>query len=471
MERIFALEDYRTKPKNLRCPSCGKKTFKRYIDKRNGRALADDVGICDNRNKCRYHKGYSEFFKSNPNYVHPDRTEELPKEELCFLDPELLEKSKARFKNNGLYRWLSCLGFEHGDLARYFYQNQIGSTKSGEVVFWYVDYMKRVRTGQIVHYHDNGKRNRERSASSVPYRLQKKGLYTQCFFNEYLLNGMIEGEAFGLIEAPKSAHICSIYKYKGVKRWLSYTSQASLSREKLEAVAHLIKGKTCYLSHDFHFSDRMINGTLEATQKREGNILKYSRTGLEKKDMQSKKALLEEFGVNVIICDSPLGEFDDTSNDIADYLTLTKKHLLSFRVCDKCSKQRPLQFFPSISDHVCFGCLDTKPRYSSKAVVLEDAKDHEALNAFIQLFDLDPQTARFQDGWEVLAPYLANKDYTEPQEIKYHDADKWLDSHFGERIELDVFKAMINSFVMINQHLQQEFKEETNSFIIKQISK
>lgn len=44
------------------CPSCGKRSFKPYVDE-DGQILSDIVGRCDREHKCRYHLAPSQYLR------------------------------------------------------------------------------------------------------------------------------------------------------------------------------------------------------------------------------------------------------------------------------------------------------------------------------------------------------------------------------------------------------------------------
>lgn len=61
------------------CPSCGHKTFVRYIDMETGNPLAEDIGRCDREINCGYHKKPKDYFADGGNkpakgYWFPNRT-------------------------------------------------------------------------------------------------------------------------------------------------------------------------------------------------------------------------------------------------------------------------------------------------------------------------------------------------------------------------------------------------------------
>ena len=53
----YILEKYKGWSSRYTCPKCGRShCFTRYIDTWTGQYLADDVGMCDHKKNCGYHK-------------------------------------------------------------------------------------------------------------------------------------------------------------------------------------------------------------------------------------------------------------------------------------------------------------------------------------------------------------------------------------------------------------------------------
>ena len=64
----FEFEKYNGPNSRYTCPKCGRPhCFTRYIDTETNQYLSDDVGICDHKNNCGYHKPPREYFKEHGN--------------------------------------------------------------------------------------------------------------------------------------------------------------------------------------------------------------------------------------------------------------------------------------------------------------------------------------------------------------------------------------------------------------------
>ena len=60
----YILAPYGGKKSKYRCPRCnGKNELTRYVDLHNQCHVADNVGLCNNKNKCGYHYPPREYFK------------------------------------------------------------------------------------------------------------------------------------------------------------------------------------------------------------------------------------------------------------------------------------------------------------------------------------------------------------------------------------------------------------------------
>ena len=50
----------------MRCPACGRKTFKPYIDNADGSIVDESVGRCNREINCAYHLPPREYFAQHP---------------------------------------------------------------------------------------------------------------------------------------------------------------------------------------------------------------------------------------------------------------------------------------------------------------------------------------------------------------------------------------------------------------------
>lgn len=59
----FVLERYNGSQSRYTCPSCRHaKEFTRYINAESGEYVGEDVGMCNRKNKCGFHKPPREYF-------------------------------------------------------------------------------------------------------------------------------------------------------------------------------------------------------------------------------------------------------------------------------------------------------------------------------------------------------------------------------------------------------------------------
>ena len=82
----FEFEKYNGPNSRYTCPKCGRPhCFTRYIDTETNQYLSDDVGICDHKNNCGYHKPPREYFKEHGNgYLSERKQSASPK--ICKAD-------------------------------------------------------------------------------------------------------------------------------------------------------------------------------------------------------------------------------------------------------------------------------------------------------------------------------------------------------------------------------------------------
>lgn len=118
---------------------------------------------------------------------------------------------------------------------------QLGVTKDGHVIYWYIDKDDVVRMGKVMAYKPDGHRNKSVSPLSIPKELSKRGElsagYTikQTLFGEHLLSLPTNAEkTIGIVESEKSAVICSLC-IPGLL-WMATGSKGNLQEERLSAI-------------------------------------------------------------------------------------------------------------------------------------------------------------------------------------------------------------------------------------------
>jgi hypothetical protein len=118
---------------------------------------------------------------------------------------------------------------------------QLGVTKDGHIIYWYIDKDNIVRMGKVMAYKPDGHRDKSVTPLSIPKELSKRGElsvgYTirQSLFGEHLLNLPANTDKYiGIVESEKSAIICSICIPDVL--WMATGSKCNLQEERLSAI-------------------------------------------------------------------------------------------------------------------------------------------------------------------------------------------------------------------------------------------
>lgn len=257
------------------CPACSNKTFVRYVNNETDNYFADDVGRCDRESKCGYHKPPKQFFIDNPqtskgfvfvgtsqkknasNYALPNKNGSQVNYQAANISkkPDYLAKnylihSVKNYEQNSFVSFLLDLFSEDSQAAWQAIKDYlIGTTGSGETVFWYVRRDKKICKGKILRY-ENGNRaaiktwidedgeRLEQKADSIESRLKKKNLLKddfetdkQVFFGEHLLHSDLQ-KPVAVVESEKTAVIASICLPEFV--WVACGSKQSVKPQKLK---------------------------------------------------------------------------------------------------------------------------------------------------------------------------------------------------------------------------------------------
>ncbi|MBB6126951.1 DUF6371 domain-containing protein [Mucilaginibacter lappiensis] len=219
--------------KKFLCPSCNKKTLVCFKDAE-GNFADSKFGRCDREVNCGY------FLKPDddvPVFVPYQRPVEKDPSFVpinCVL-PTLTgyEESNftkwliARFGNQRITELINTYRFGVDDSSPY--------TKDW-IIFWQYDIHNRVRSGKIVKYCENGRRDKDNSATW--YHKRERGGHQvfpdfnlrQCLFGEHLLMSQ-RGKPIAIVESEKTAMICSLFIEKYV--WLSCGGITQLTDEKI----------------------------------------------------------------------------------------------------------------------------------------------------------------------------------------------------------------------------------------------
>ena len=191
--------------KKFICPACGdkKKTFVPYVDKNNNIVDVEKYGRCERINSCGYLKypdtKPNEWVRKTPVYIAP--------QPIDYVGNEIVERTFSDFKHNVFFQYLiRTFGKETAfDLQS---QYNIGTTKTGGTIFWQQDRKGRFRTGKVIYYKPNGKRDHDKKSWFVHAKIKADFNFQQCFFGLHLVD---EAKPIALCESEKTAIMMSVF--------------------------------------------------------------------------------------------------------------------------------------------------------------------------------------------------------------------------------------------------------------------
>ena len=190
------------------CPKCGKKEFKVYV--KTGTNIVVDserFGRCNRQNSCGYHQ-YPENDANMSDWVAPVYVPEPIKPD--FIPKEMVEASFCKFRENTFFMWLVKLfgqDIAHDLQSKY----NIGTAKNNGTVFFQQDSDTKFRTGKVMYYQPNGKRNKNRNSWYVHRAVKEDFELVQVFFGEHLVKEYPD-KPVALAESEKTAILMSVFE-------------------------------------------------------------------------------------------------------------------------------------------------------------------------------------------------------------------------------------------------------------------
>jgi len=221
--------------KHIICPNCQKKTFKPYVDSVTGEVVNPSrYGRCERIQSCRYHR-YPKIREDDiesSRYVPPAPEEIKP---LDFIDKDLMQATFNEFKSNVFFMYLvKMFGIEKAYQLQEAYN--IGTAKGGGIIFWQEDRKGNVRTGKVMYYNSNGRRNKDRMSWFVHKKIKDDFNYRQCFFGLHLTT---PDKPVALCESEKTAIIMSVFEPEYT--WIASGGSEMLNDERLFELPRLDK--------------------------------------------------------------------------------------------------------------------------------------------------------------------------------------------------------------------------------------
>ncbi|MDB9782328.1 DUF6371 domain-containing protein [Winogradskyella sp.] len=215
------------------CPSCGQKTFVRYVDNASNNYLDDEYGRCDRENKCRAH------FKPNGNRTIDLSLVLKPQKMPSYHSFELVEKSILDQRQNNFIEFLENKFPEYALEAIKKYLIGTSRKFANSTIFWQIDHNEEVHAGKIMLY-DNQTGKRCKSANGKSFiswvhkiKPEKNFNLVQCLFGLHLIADT-DQKTIALVESEKTAVIMSIFKPEYI--WLATGSKHGFKEKMLEPI-------------------------------------------------------------------------------------------------------------------------------------------------------------------------------------------------------------------------------------------
>ena len=147
--------------KKLRCPSCGRMgEFVPYVDENNNVVNAEKYGRCERVNSCSYIM-YPKSKKGDD--WQPIIKPQEPAKPVEYVEKEIVEKTFNNFQSNVFFMYLVGLfGSEKAFELQSLYN--IGTANNGGTIYWHQDGDGRFRTGKVMYYQTNGRRDKNRKS-------------------------------------------------------------------------------------------------------------------------------------------------------------------------------------------------------------------------------------------------------------------------------------------------------------------
>ena len=218
--------------KKFRCPSCGKKRFVKYVDRKKDDYLPEKYGRCDREHSCGYWLNpYEDNFDSIEDdwqdSIYGNSTDrEQPDPE--FIPYQLFDKSRSRYEKNTFVQFLLKL-FNDSIVSELIQKYHIGTSNkiNGGCIFYQIDIEGNIRRGKIMVYDSEGHKQRFGSVHNQ-LGIDKDRYPDWRYFGEHLLTDD-KDIPVAIVESEKTAIIASVYfpKYN----WIATGTKSTLKAE------------------------------------------------------------------------------------------------------------------------------------------------------------------------------------------------------------------------------------------------
>lgn len=247
----YILEPYNGKKTRFTCPNCqGKHEFTRYLDIENQTYVAEDVGICNNKNKCNYHQTPKQHFNESKHFTNKTLKPNSPiklkekNQEISYINRSKVNEFKANHANNDFINYYSAI-FNEEEVDNWISNYKLGTfINSGKykylnnsIIFWQIDLNDNIRTGKIISYNSkNGKRDKYQHWI---HSIQRNESYNLCQvpFGLHLIKDRPNSN-IAIVESEKTACIMSTLMPSFV--WIAVGGCQNLTYKMLKEISNRV---------------------------------------------------------------------------------------------------------------------------------------------------------------------------------------------------------------------------------------
>ena len=221
------------------CPKCQKKEFKVYV-KTGTNIVVDETkyGRCNRQDACRYHQypNIKENDIESSHYVVPQFLAPVkPKKTIVpdFIPKGTVEMTFRNFRDNVFMQFLTKTfgGVKAMELQEKY---NIGTANNGGTIFWQQDKQGNFRTGKVMYYNENGRRDKNRKSWYLHNRVKPDFELQQVFFGEHLIT---TADKVALCESEKTAVMMS--EFMPEYTWLAAGGSEMLNDFRLSRMGRL----------------------------------------------------------------------------------------------------------------------------------------------------------------------------------------------------------------------------------------
>lgn len=257
-------------PRKFICPGCNKKRFVRYVDNETCQYLPSEFGRCDRESNCKYHLNPLKVGYKTSKALERQEYKQQPMSQprpLYFIPESILNATQKQYDKNSFIQNLLKIS-SVGDVEKIISLYRLGTlakgSRAGAVTFPFIDASGNIRAIQAKQFNNENHTISTDWVHSILFRhyteIQKvipdwlneyikNEIKVSCLFGSHLLN-RYPLNPVGLVEAPKTAVIASLYyglpSHPENLLWLAVYNKSSLTFEKVNA----LKGRKVFVFPD-----------------------------------------------------------------------------------------------------------------------------------------------------------------------------------------------------------------------------